>query len=618
MLGRHKRNIYLTDRRKSCFLSRLCLLSFFCCIFHFQQSLAFSVDTSGIDSINLINSSKSLGGIIESGSKKESRQDYFTRFEGKIIRRIRVSTQLSKFSVSNSKPEYVQWSARAGLKAAEALHADTKRKRIYDFLLIHEGEEIKSQKMVEAERLLRSNRFMDDAIFIIREETMSNDSVEILILTKDVFSLKPELNYFSPQKYTVGLVEANFLGQANTFGINIHKDPESLNKVRTALRYTFNSPFGNYINFSGAYSSFGRSLTSGRRSENSFVVSAERPYLTNLFRWQGGVVLGVFANYDYFNDTLFSQKNKYKYTLLDSWIGLNNYKLNLFNLLKKEWSILYTARVTSKYFSQKPKFVDQDYVFNVVDNTSFLLQASLFRRSFYRFTHLFDLGRPEDIETGRLISLTGAYAGRNLNPGFYTSSEFQLTEHLGEDNFINLKYSIGGFYNNNAFYDGTAILYALFIPRKKDLGEYYWRNYFSLAYSHLFKQRYTPLIQGEGQWGLMDYGNTITTGNKRLAFRFESLLFIKEEVWGFNVAPLFTSQWLYMHRDKDESDEIYSALGLGARLRNRRWIASAVEAKMFFYPRLVGEAGTIGFSLRSTFDLTSTLSLLHRPEFIVL
>jgi len=116
----------------------------------------------------------------------------------------------------------------------------------------------------------------------------------------------------------------------------------------------------------------------------------------------------------------------------------------------------------------------------------------------------------------------------------------------------------------------------------------------------------------------MDYGNTITTGNKRLAFRFESLLFIKEEVWGFNVAPLFTSQWLYMHRDKDESDEIYSALGLGARLRNRRWIASAVEAKMFFYPRLVGEAGTIGFSLRSTFDLTSTLSLLHRPEFIVL
>lgn len=200
MLVRHKRNIYLKDRRKSCFLTRLCLICFFCCIFHFQQSLAFSVDTSGIDSINLINSSKSLGGIIESGSKKESRQDYFTRFEGKIIRGIRVSTQLSKFSVSNSKPEYVQWSARAGLKAAEALHADTKRKRIYDFLLIHEGEEIKSQKMVEAERLLRSNRFMDDAIFIIREETMSNDSVEILILTKDVFFIKARIKLFFSTK----------------------------------------------------------------------------------------------------------------------------------------------------------------------------------------------------------------------------------------------------------------------------------------------------------------------------------------------------------------------------------------------------------------------------------
>ena len=583
-----------------------------------QKCLFAQSDTTKVDSVAIKKSAKSLEGIATTSENKETRADYFAKYEGRIIRKIVVSTELSKFSVSRSKPRYVQWSARVAMKAAEAMHADTKKKRIYDFLLIYPGETIKAEKMVEAERLLRSNRFLDDALFVIDEKTSTSEYVDIFIITKDVFSITPELNYFNPSKFSIGLVEANFLGQANTFGVNIHKDPASLNKIRPAIRYTFNSPFGNYINFSGNYSSFGRSLTSGRRSENSFTVRAERPYLTNLFRWQGGLVMGLYANYDYFNDTLFTQRYKYKYSLVDGWIGLNNYKLSLFNLLKKEWSILYTARITSRYFSQKPQFVDQDHVYNVVDNMNILAQASIFRRSFYRFTHLFDLGRPEDIETGRLISFTGAYAERNSNPGLYASSEFQLTEHIGEDNFINIKYSVGAFFNKNTIYDGRGLLYVLYIPAKKDLGKMYFRNYFSLAYSHLFQQRFTPLMNGEGPWGLMDYGQFIVPGNKRLAFRYESLLFFKNEIWGFNLAPLFTSQWLYTHRDDNKSDAIHSVLGIGSRVRNRRWISTSFEAKMFFYPRLVGESGVIGFNLRSTFDLTSALSLLHRPEFIEL
>lgn len=576
------------------------------------------VDSTRTDSIQKKRSKDELKSVIKKPEKKESRLDYFTRFENKIIRKITVSTQLSKFGVDDSKPDYVKMGARVGLTVAEAIHADTKTNRIYDFLLIQTGETIKGPKLVEAERVLRSNRFMDEAIFVINEETMTDTYVDITVATKDVFSLRPELNYFNPTKFTVGLVDANFLGQANLLGVNVHRDVTANAKLRPAIRYTYNSPFGNYINFAGVYNSFGRSLTSPRRSENSIVLSVERPYLTNLFRWQGGLVMGLYSNYDYFNDTLFTPNYKYKYSLVDGWIGLNNYKLSLFQLLKKEWSILYTARVTSRYFHQKPKFLEEQYVYNVVDNTNILFQASLFRRSFYRFTHLFDLGRAEDIETGRLISLTGGYAGRNKNPGFYASSEFQLTEHVGEDNFINFKYSIGGFFNSKSFYDGTALFYALYIPRKKDLGDTYWRNYFSIAYSHLFNQRYTPLLNGEGTWGLLDYGRTISTSNKRFAFRYESLLFIKDEIWGFNFAPLFTSQWIYVHNDNNGTNEVHSILGLGSRLRNRRWIASAIEAKMFFYPRLVSEGGFIGFSLRSTFDLRSALSLLHRPEFIAL
>jgi len=553
--------------------------------------------------------------IIDSSMKTAtSRIDYFIPFKGKKIRTIKITTELSKFSVSDSKPRIVKWSVRTALKAAEALHADTKPDRIFDFLLIRPGEEIKPEKLVEAERLLRSNHFLDDATFVIQNET--EETVDILVVTRDVFSLSPELSYFNPKKFTVGLVEANFIGTANIFGVNIHRDPEALNKTRPALRFTLNNPFGDYVSYSASYSSFGRSITSPRRSENSFVLSAERPYLTNLFRWQGGLVLGLYASYDYFNDTLFSAKYKYKYTLIDGWIGLNNYRLNLFNLLKKEWSILYTARITSKEFSQKPALIDQEYLYNVVDNLNILAQASLFRRSFYRFTHLFDLGRPEDIETGRLISMTTAYSMRNANPGWYLSAEFQMSEHLGEDRFVTLKCALGSFFDKKNPYDGKALLYMLFIPAKKDLTRTYFRNYFSIAYSHLFRQRFTAPLYGEGPYGLLDYGQPIVPGNKRLAFKYESLLFFKNEIWGFNLAPLFTSQWLYTYSDRDKTDAIHALVGAGGRIRNRRWISTAFEAKALYYPRLTGEKGFLGFNLTTTFDLRNSISLLHRPEFI--
>lgn len=544
------------------------------------------------------------------------RLEYFKAFEGKFIRNIRVVARLADFSTDASGRRIINWGSKVAMNLANALHVDSRPDRIRDYLLIKKGEKVTALKMTEAERVLRANRFLEDAVFLIENET--EHQVDVVVIVSDIFSLVPEFKYYNAHKFTFGQTESNVAGSTNFLGISAHYDPESIRKFRPGIRFTLRNPLGNYITFSGAYSSFDKSLTSDRRTENSLIFKAERPYLTNLFRWQGGVNLGIYANYDYFNDSLFTLKYKYKYSLVDGWIGFNNYKLNLFNLLSDRWSILYTARFTSRQFSQRPSQIEGDYRYNTVNQVNFLLQASLFRRGFKRYTYLFDLGRPEDIETGRIVSLTGAWVRRNNQMDYYLGGDFQLSEKPGEERFISLKIAMGGYIHKGYLSDGKWLMYLLYLPGKRAYADFYFRNNFSLSYSHLFNPKFSYPLTLESRYGATGYGGEAIQGDIRLTFKYEGLFFLKNELWGFNLAPLFTSQWFLMY-DKERSDaRLYALLGLGGRIRNKRLISSAFEAKALYYPRLTGRKGMIGFELATTFDLQSSISLVHRPEFLEL
>ena len=544
------------------------------------------------------------------------RLEYFKQYEGKIIRSIRITTKLSDLSGGSSRHQMVNWGIRAASNVAQAIHVDSRPGRILPYLLIKEGEVVRAQKMAEAERVLRSNKFIEDAVILIDQE--AGNQVDLLVIVNDVFSLVPELGYYSPTKFTTGLVDANLAGSTNFLGVGMLYDKEAIRKVRPGLRLTLRNPMGNYLSFSGVYTSFGRSLTSSRLSESSVILKVERPYISNLFRWLGGIQAGIFSNYDYYNDSMFSKKYKYKSVVFDGWIGLNNYKSNLFNLLDNRWSILYSSRLMTRQFSQRPEFVEDEYRNNIVNQTSLLFQVSIFRRGFRRFTHLFDLGRPEDIETGRIMSLTGALTRRNNHSGYYFGGEVQLSETVGEDHFIHAQCAFGSFIEGGGLHDGKCVLAMLVVPKKHEYRHFYFRNYYSMAYSQLINRRYSFLLHTTGNYGLLDNIGKELEGDIRIAVKYEGLLFFKEELWGFSLAPLVTSQWLYMRNIEQNKDGLFALIGLGGRVRNRRLISSALEARAFYFPGFSGRKGAFGFEAGTTIDLRATIALVHKPDFLEL
>jgi hypothetical protein len=57
-----------------------------------------------------------------------------------------------------------------------------------------------------------------------------------------------------------------------------------------------------------------------------------------------------------------------------------------------------------------------------------------------------------------------------------------------------------------------------------------------------------------GNYGLLDNIGKELEGDIRIAVKYEGLLFFKEELWGFSLAPLVTSQWLYMRNIEQNKD----------------------------------------------------------------
>src|SRR5690606_1028538 len=89
--------------------------------------------------------------------KEVIKNEDFTRFQGKILRNINITT-LDPFGYSERdekrKPKY--WSERTG----NNLHVKSKYFAIRNFLLIKKNEPLDSLLVRESERLIRSQRFV--------------------------------------------------------------------------------------------------------------------------------------------------------------------------------------------------------------------------------------------------------------------------------------------------------------------------------------------------------------------------------------------------------------------------------------------------------------------------
>ena len=166
------------------------------------------------------------------------------------------------FDLSN--PEEDRWLYRA----ANRLHIDTRASTIREQLLFHSGDAYDKRLVEESERILRQNKYLYDAN--ISATRVANGKVDLVVATRDVWSLSPELSISRSGGETrsrIGLEETNLLGRGQMLRVLRDNDIErDENVIEFADRH-----FGNgWVSLTALYSE----NSDGERS----LLSVTRPF----------------------------------------------------------------------------------------------------------------------------------------------------------------------------------------------------------------------------------------------------------------------------------------------------------------------------------------------------
>ena len=546
-----------------------------------------------------------------------NRPKYMMHYDKKIIRHIYILNELVPLKSNPKQKKIIKKAARAAQVCLDALHHNSRIKRLRNYVLINEGEVTTTERLLETERILRSFSFLEDAILKIINVT-GTDSIDVYVNTSDIFSIRPSLRYNNLKDFTVGLTEENFLGTTNQFGLALNYDHNAGIKLKPGITFTLRNPFSEFTNFTVQLSTFGSNIATGERNEISYGAGFYRPFLSNIFEWDGGLSYArIFAD-NYFKDTSFIKKSYYDSQLWDIWLGYNNKFLRKFKLLGQYRSVYLAARAYSRDFSKTPLDFAQNLEFQFIQNKFILFQASLFHRSFYRVTHMFDLGRPEDIEIGSNLTIRAGPSWRSGIRETYLGTDIQLNHMLKDDVFLDINAAIGGFRKNDKLNDLSGYFSALFVPAKQEYRKFYWRNYFSLSYSTIANQEFHPLITVRNERGLLNYGRSDFRGTSRTALLAESQFFFKRTIFGFSIAPLINTQLALLHSKNTGEAQVHTSFGVGIRFRNPRLAFNAFDIRGFLFPRLIESSGGFGINITSRYYLKKNIQLIQRPEILIL
>ncbi|MCB2409634.1 hypothetical protein [Hymenobacter lucidus] len=504
----------------------------------------------------------------------------FDQHSYKIVRRIEIrALDAFGYSVSDPTREPRNVLERGGNK----LHVTTSRARVRQLLLFRVGEELAPQALAESERLLRQTDQLLDARVFVDEETTTQDSVDIRIITKDVFSIGASYQLRDVGAGVIAARDINFLGQ----GHQINNRFEYGRNQPQTWKYegSYVVPFRNFINGQVRY-----------RNEYNYreqAIGFSRDFYSLTTRYAGAASLRLVQQFvpTATDDTKFDAAN---FSIKDAWFGralrLRSYDLGYENPAR----VILSGRVYNTSYTARPNpgYLNSSLVLGTVGYSV---------RRYYKDKYLFGFGRTEDIPTGTLLSFTAGYdfndrANRNYYALRASTGSFSL-----RNGYLYLSGEFGSFvrHRDKDWQQGSLGTEILYFTRLYHTGNYQWRHFFwnrsILGFNRLPDD---PPLLIDGNRGLRGFESNIR-GSSRFVLNYETTVFTPVSFLGFRVAGVAFADaaWLASKPGQEMPfrETPYTGFGLGIRLRNEYIAVRTVQLLLGYYPR--GQTTTSGFRI---------------------
>jgi hypothetical protein len=508
-----------------------------------------------------------------------------------------------------------------GIVIANALHRNTKERVIHKNLFFREGDPLIPYLLADNERHLRELPFIQDARFQVVAAENSKDSVDVVVITKDVFSIGGRASVSSKTRGELKLYDENVYGGGNEFSLSGLLDLDRSPRTGFAAEYIRRNVAGSFINWTTGFKTYTPAFNSGRKEETTIYTRFDKPLVSPYFGFTGSLEFAYRKTQNAFlADSAYKKDYRYEYYNADGWIGYNLGAKKL--LLKNTASRLRKfigLRLFHNQFFQVPGRYATIFNYQYANLTGVLTAFTIFKQVFYKTRFVYGFGRSEDVPEGYTGSVIGGwtnkqgrsrpYMGLDLQRNFFKSSGFYSS--------INLR--AGGYFYQKKAEDIDLFLNVDHFSRLKHLGGKWYHRWF--LGGNISKQirptLNTPLFLNS-EFALPQFGTSDLQADFRTVLRCESVFYNTWKFLGFRFAPFVFGDGAFLvpvNKSLSQGD-FFSNLGAGVRTRNESLIFETMELRGFLFPRRIGDmkGWRIEFSTNIRFKYNSTF--IKRPDFV--
>ncbi|MEO8471744.1 MAG: hypothetical protein ABI477_06105 [Chryseolinea sp.] len=545
------------------------------------------------------------------GVFNQKSEEIFLPFEGKIIRRVIIN----HIGFDKSITDTTRNLKNTTTKVMNALHKNSKEWLIRDHLIFKENKVVNPHALADNERFLRDLDFIVDARIYVVPLYSTEDSVDVLVVTRDVFSVGGRLSPRSTNKFSFRLYDVNVMGAGQRMQVNGYYDHGRSPNFGYELYYRKSSVAGSKINLTVGYTQLNTGSSYGDEQETAYYVRLDRPLVSSFSHVAGGLEFSRNWSQN-FNSEPDSTFKTYRYDVSDIWLG---YNLSIRNNRTNRQRQFVSARFFDQKFVRRP---DQIYdqanpAFN--SRTSFLAAFTIFRQEFYKTQYVYGFGRTEDIPYGHTYSVLAGYQSLLKAKRPYVALEANKSFVHREGNFFTFAFQAGAFPKNKGLEDATILLSGQLFSKLYHYKKYMIRRTLTADYTHVFNQRTNTLLDINGvTYGLESFTADSLLGTKRVHGRYELTMYTPWVLFGFHIAPLAFVDMAFISPKGAGVfyDKPYVGLGAGVRTRNENLVFGTIELKCFYYPRQYENVTSFKVSVTTNLRIKYSASFVKAPSFI--
>jgi hypothetical protein len=406
---------------------------------------------------------------------------------------------------------------------------------------------------------------------------VSEDDVDVYVITKDVFSVGFGMDFDGVEPSAIELYNRNLFG----FGHEIYGILNFDYKPEQAEDYDTVSPLGwqAYYRISNIGGTFLRSELQYLQSDyhKFYGIQLYRKFITHRTKYAGGVHISYESKLIR-TDTIAWFRNNYQ----DYWLGRS------FLIQPEERKrIIIAGRFIHNNVVKRPGIPDNAY-HDLQKYRLFLASLTYSKQNFYESNLIYSYGRTEDIPYGTLFELTGGYEKNEFGNRFYTSLQLSGGNFIDNFGYLQSSFAIGGFVSAGSYQQGMIQVRANYFTDAFPLRKSVFRQFVDVDYTIGIRPYLDEEICISNNKGIRGLFGEELCGTHRLAMNLESIAFTPLSIFGFRFAFYGFADLAFIgpYDRGILTNRLYSGLGFGVRIRNENLVFKTFQLRFAFYPAL--------------------------------